>query len=343
MTVTPTKEMRYDRRCRPAGVRGPFAHLGQGRSGVVIRILRDHTALILLVVLVIAGGTLSDVFLTPRNLLNIMWAVSILGIIALGQTMLLITCNFDMSVAFVVGLAGIITVLAQIAGFDLVTSMALRPRRRHGDRARQRPPRRLHRRQPIPDHPRHGAACLCDSLTLTHSQTLYATIPAFNVLGRGRLFGVIHYSVVLLVVLALVLEFVLRRTTFGRSLYVIGLNETAGRLSGLPIRRMKLITFVLCGGTAALAGLIMTSRTGSTVASAGAGMDFDSIIAAVLGGTSLFGGRRRRVAHVRRRARPRRPQQSPHSPQTCRSKASRSPKDWCSSPSSGPTACSADA
>ena len=61
--------------------------------------------------LVLAGGLLSDVFLTPRNLLNIMWAVSILGIVALGQTMLLITCNFDMSVAFVVGLAGIVTVL----------------------------------------------------------------------------------------------------------------------------------------------------------------------------------------------------------------------------------------
>ena len=53
-----------------------------------------------------------------------------------------------------------------------------------------------------------------------------------------------HYSVVLLIVLALVLEFVLRRTIFGRSLYVIGLNETAGRLSGLPIRRIKLIAFV---------------------------------------------------------------------------------------------------
>ena len=100
-----------------------------------------------------------------------------------------------------------------------------------------------------------------------------------------------HYSVVLLIVLALVLEFVFRRTIFGRSLYVIGLNETAGRLSGLPIRRIKLMAFMLCGGTAALAGLIMTSRTGSTVASAGVGMDFDSIIAAVLGGTSLFGGR----------------------------------------------------
>jgi ribose/xylose/arabinose/galactoside ABC-type transport system permease subunit len=107
------------------GFRVSFARLGQGRSGPVVRLARENTALILLIVLVIAGGFLSDVFLTPRNLLNIMWAVSILGIVALGQTTLLITCNFDMSVAFVIGLSGIITVLAQIAGLDLAASMAL--------------------------------------------------------------------------------------------------------------------------------------------------------------------------------------------------------------------------
>src|SRR4029078_5939618 len=98
------------------------------------------------------------------------------------------------------------------------------------------------------------------SLTLTHSQTLYATIPEFNILGRGRLFGVVHYSVVLLIVLALLLEFVFRRTIFGGSLYVIGLNETAGRLSGLPIRRIKRRACTLCGASAALSGLIMTAR-----------------------------------------------------------------------------------
>ena len=92
-------------------------------------------------------------------------------------------------------------------------------------------------------------------------------------------------------VLAVVFEVVLRRTTGGRGLQVIGLNETVSRLSGLPVTAMKLIAFVVAGLMAALAGLVMTSRTGSTVASAGAGMDFDSIIAAVLGGMSLFGGR----------------------------------------------------
>src|SRR6185436_9840709 len=144
----------------------------------VVQIARNHTALALLIVLIIVGALLSDVFLTPRNLLNIMWAVSILGIIALGQTMLLITCNFDMSVAFVVGLAGIVTVLAQIAGFDLATSMLLG----------------IAGGMAIglvngllvvftganPFLITLGTALLAysASLTLTHSQTFYATIPA---------------------------------------------------------------------------------------------------------------------------------------------------------------------
>jgi ribose/xylose/arabinose/galactoside ABC-type transport system permease subunit len=269
----------------------PFARLGQGRSGRVLRVAREHTALGLLILLVLAGGALSDVFLTPRNLLNIMWAVSVLGIVALGQTTLLITCNFDMSVAAVVGLAGIASVLAQIAGFGLAVSMALGLGCGLLFGLLNGLIVILTGASPFLVTLGSNALAYAIALTATHSKTLYATIPAFTVLGRGRLFGFLHYSVLLFLALALVLEFLLRRSIFGRTLYVIGLNEVAGRLSGLRVNQAKLAAFVLCSGTAALAGLVMTSRTNSTVASAGFGMDFDSIIASVLGGTSLFGGR----------------------------------------------------
>jgi ribose transport system permease protein len=269
----------------------PFVRLAGGRSDRLVRLARDNTALILLVGLVVIGGTLSDVFLMPRNLLNIMSAVSILGIVSLGQTALLITCNFDMSVSSVVGLSGIITVLAQVAGWDLAGSMAL-------GIAGGLAVGLLNGLLVVctganPFLITLGTASLAyaTSLTLTHSQTFYATIPAFNILGRGGLFGLLQYSVLLFLVLAVVLEVVFRRTIFGRCLYVIGFNETTGRLSGLPTRSVKVAVFALSGGMAALAGLVMTARTGSTVASAGAGMEFDSIIASVLGGTSLFGGR----------------------------------------------------
>jgi ribose transport system permease protein len=270
---------------------GLFANFGKGRTGPVALFLREQTALLLLLVLVLLGWTSSDVFLTPQNLLNIAWAISVLGIVSLGQTTLLITCKFDMSVAAVIGLSGIITILTQIAGFGLIGSMAcglacgLLLGLLNGVLVV------LTKANPFLITLGTNAFAYAMALTITHSKTFYTTLPAFNVLGRGKLFGILHYSVLLLVAVAIVLEFVLRRTVFGRLLFIIGQNETAGRLSGLRVRLAQIVAFVLCGGTAALAGLIYTARTGSTLASAGFGMEFDSIIASVLGGTSLFGGR----------------------------------------------------
>lgn len=273
-------------------IRTKFLGLRAGeRTRRWLQPLRDQSALVLLVVLVIAGGLSSDVFLTTRNLLNILWAVSLLGIVALGQTLLLLTSRFDMSVAAVVGLAGIVTVLAQIGGFGLVPSVLLGLGA--GALVGLCNGALVLATGANPFLVTLGTNLLVYSfaLSLTQSKTLYATIPAFNLLGRGQLFGFLHYSVILFLVLALVLEFVLRRTIFGRTIYVIGLNQIAGRMSGLRIRAATLASFVLCSTLAALAGVIMTSRINSTVANAGFGMDFDSIIAAVLGGTSLFGGR----------------------------------------------------
>ena len=273
------------------GARGFWGAVIREKARRFVRPLRDHTAVMLLIVLLIAGGSLSDVFFTPQNLLNILWAVSVLGIVALGQTMLLITCNFDMSVACVVGLSGIVTVVSQVAGLGLVGSILAGLMSGFAIGFLNGILVVATKANPFLITLGSNSLAYAIALTITHSRTLYTTIPTFNILGRGRLFGVIHYSALLFVVLALILEFVLRRTTFGRSLFILGLNATAGRLSGLNMQRTRLIAFILCGVLAALAGMIMTARIGSTVASAGFGMEFNSIVAAVLGGTSLFGGR----------------------------------------------------
>lgn len=254
-------------------------------------ILAANPAFLILAVLIVAGAFLSPVFLTTQNLLNILWTVSVLGIVAMGQTILLITGNFDMSVAYVVGLAGITAVIAQLWGAGFVASVLL-------GLAAGALIGLLNGTIIVWTKANAflitlGTSILVYSinLILTQSKTWYASVDSFLVLGRGKLFDSIHYSVIIFLVLGVVLELFLRRTTFGRSLYIIGSNQRAGELSGIRVDRIKLATYVFCGVTAALAGLIMTARTGSTVANAGIGMDFDSLIAAVLGGTSLFGGR----------------------------------------------------
>lgn len=257
----------------------------------VVRSLREHSAVFLLVLFIVVGALSSDVFLTPRNLLNIMWAVSVLGIVALGQTVLLVTRNFDMSVASVIGLVGIVTVLAQLAGLGLIGSIVAGLLTGAIFGVMNGLLVVMTGANPFLITLGTNALAYAAALSLTHSKTLYTTVPAFNDIGRGKIFGIVNYSVVIFIALALALEFVMSRTVFGRSLYVTGLNATVGRLSGLNIRGTQFAAFILCSLTAALAGIIITARTGSTVGTAGSGYDFDSIIASVLGGTSLFGGR----------------------------------------------------
>ena len=255
----------------------------------LLKVLREQIALILLVSLFIAGSLLSEVFLSWNNLLNIVWAVSVLGIVALGQCVLIIACRFDMSVAYSLGLCGIVMVVFQnigltwylsiivgifvgiivglLNGYICVSTGA----------------------NPFLVTLGTGTLIYSLSLTITRSKTVYTPFPDFTDIGRGKLFGVIHYSILIFIVLAIILEIILKFTQFGRSLYVIGISERVGSLSGLNVKQVILKAFIICGFTAAIGSWIVTSRNGSTVANVGLGLEFESIIAVVLGGTSLFG------------------------------------------------------
>ena len=114
---------------------------------------------------------------------------------------------------------------------------------------------------------------------------------AFTYLGQGRIPGtLIPFSVALFLVLAVGFVIVLHRTAFGRYLYAIGNNENATVYSGVPVARIKMILFTLSGFMAALAGLILAARFGSTRPDIGTGLELSVITAAVLGGVDINGG-----------------------------------------------------
>jgi ribose transport system permease protein len=255
-----------------------------------INLIENQVGLLLLIILVFVGSFLSPYFLTVYNLYSILWAVSVLGIVCLGQAVLLITANFDMSVSMVVPFTGIVTVWAQIANYGLWTSImiglfvATLIGLLNGF---------------IVVFTKANAFLItfgmqtlvyAVALIFTQARTWYVTIPEFHELGRGQLFGRVHYSVIIFLGMAILLEIILRYTRTGRYLFVLGANEDAGRRLGLSMIKLKILVFGFCGFMAGLAGLIMTSRLGQTRAGGAVGMDFDSVIAVVLGGTSLFGG-----------------------------------------------------
>jgi rhamnose transport system permease protein len=114
---------------------------------------------------------------------------------------------------------------------------------------------------------------------------------SFTFIGQGRLPGtLVPFSVVLFIVLAVVFGLVLHRTTFGRYTFTIGNNENASLYSGVPVARIKIILFTVSGLMAALAGLVLAARFGSTRPDIGGGLELSVITAAVLGGVDINGG-----------------------------------------------------
>lgn len=112
----------------------------------------------------------------------------------------------------------------------------------------------------------------------------------FPFLGSGRFLN-IPLSVWITIALAVFFIYLARKTTFGRHVYAVGGNETASRLSGINVKRVKIWVYMISGMTAALVGLIVTSELVAAHPATGESYEMNAIAAAVLGGTSLAGGR----------------------------------------------------
>lgn len=263
------------------GLRHNAAWLGRGwqRMGVLAA----------LIILVIAASFLSPRFLTLPNILNVLRQVSIVGILAIGMTFVILTRGIDLSVGSTLGIA-----VVTFAGFVDSHGMAVA----------------------IP------LGFLAAGLTglINGLGVAYARIPAFIMtlgilsfvrglafiytggtpipilsdnfynLGNGRLLG-IPVPVYILLALLIVSAVVLRLTAFGRSVYAIGSNEEAAKLSGVPVRFYVTLVYIISGLTSGLAGLVYASQLSIGTPIAGQGYELDAIASVVVGGTSLFGGK----------------------------------------------------
>jgi ribose transport system permease protein len=126
-------------------------------------------------------------------------------------------------------------------------------------------------------------------LVLKHGDSVREISPAFIDFGNGSLFG-ISVPVLVLVGIAVLSFIVLKYTAFGRRVYAIGGNEEATALSGINTRKVKFLTYIICGTFSAVTGMLFVARFQSAQADAGKGMELDAIAATVIGGTSLMGG-----------------------------------------------------
>ena len=127
------------------------------------------------------------------------------------------------------------------------------------------------------------------AMVMTNNKIISCTVPAFTAIGAFKILG-FPLPVYFMVVIALVSWYVLRKTVYGRYVYAVGGNPTASEISGINVKLVSIVCYVLSGLTTAMGGIVLASMTQQASSSTGAGYTNDVITAAVIGGVSLLGG-----------------------------------------------------
>jgi rhamnose transport system permease protein len=232
----------------------------------------------------------SEQFLTLANLLNQGRLMAEVGLVALPMTFIIVTGGIDLSVGSILGLCAILLgVFWKNLGLplELAVFLALLV----GAAAGAVNGLIITRVGVPPLIATLATLALYRGLAegISQARSVRGYPEGFYLLGQGDVLGV-PTQLWLLGLAILVFGIALARTTFGRTLYAIGSNETAARFSGLPVDRAKLAIYTLSGLTAGLAAWIFVSRVSTTRSDMGTGLELDVIAAVVLGGTSIFGG-----------------------------------------------------
>jgi ribose transport system permease protein len=252
-----------------------------------------------LIALIIVFSLASPNFMQTQNILAILQATSVNGVLAIAATLVIITGGIDLSVGtlmtFCAVIAGVVLtywglplpfgVLGAIlagAAAGLVSGTVI---------AKLKVP---------PFIATLGMMLILKGLSLVISGTrpiYFNDTPGFTQIAQGSLIGTIvpaipvPNGVLILFALAILISLVLSKTALGRYTFALGSNEEAVRLSGVNVDRWKIGVYVLAGAVCGVAGLLIASRLNSAQPALGQGYELDAIAAVVIGGTSLSGGR----------------------------------------------------
>jgi len=245
-----------------------------------------------LVIMIVVLSILEPDFASSDNLLNDARNFSFVGIVVLGQAMVMITGGIDLSVGSVWGLSAVSSAALMAAGWGVVpacaaslliaalvglfnglcvTKLCMPPF--------------------VPTLATMSIARAL-ALVITRGKSIDGFQPDgdwFYAIGGGDSFGLPN-PFIILIVLAILTGIVLKRSVYGRQLYAVGGNEKASRLTGLNVDRLKISVYVISSLLAGLAGIVEVSYLSSAISNQGLGKELSVIAAAVIGGTNLNGG-----------------------------------------------------
>lgn len=243
-----------------------------------------------LLILGIILSVVSPYFLSVSNFMNIGVAIAVPGTLAVGLTVVMIMGCLDLSQYSVMAFVGIVTGMLLNKGWNpwltilaavlmgifigiinafMVTKMHI---------------------EPMIATIAMQLICRAGAYLANNGQYVRISDSVYNKIGFGRLFG-IPIEILIMLVVFLVIGYVLRNTVFGREVYAVGGNPQASELSGINVAKMKFIGFIISGGVAGLAAVLLNAQVGSAMPGSGAGNEMDGITAVFLGGVAFTGGK----------------------------------------------------
>lgn len=249
--------------------------------------------LILLLLVVIMGILSPKYFLTVNNLVQIILQSSITILIAVGEFFAILIAGIDLSVGSVLALTGMVTAKLLVNGVPILLAILLGGVILGGLLG-------LVNGFLVVQTGLHpfiitlGGLTIFRGLTLviSNARPVYGFPPAFQLTIAGSLIG-IPIPIIIALVVAVLFYLITTTTILGRNLYAIGGNQDSAWLSGVNVKVHKLAVFVFSGICAGIAGVVMIGRLGAAEPLAGQGFELYAIAAAIIGGTSFFGGKGR--------------------------------------------------
>ncbi len=249
----------------------------------------EQATVILFVLIVLVFSLLSPQFFTFANLVNILIQASSLAIVASGITLVLLTAGIDLSVGSIMFVAGVISGKLAVTGspvwlvallvmmtglvFGLLNALF------------------IGRFKVVPFIATLATLYIGRGFGLYLSDTRAINLPeAFLQIGSARILG-IPFPIVVMVLVVGIVHLLLSRSVWGRQIYAVGHSKEKAVKAGLPVEKLLLSVYLISGLCAAIGGLVAMAQLGAVSPTFGWQTEFTAIAAAVLGGTSLFGGR----------------------------------------------------
>jgi ribose transport system permease protein len=253
--------------------------------------LLKYNTFLILIILIVVSSFLSEAFFTSRNITNLLRQISGIGIVSLGMLLVIITGGIDLSVGSIVAFSGVLSAYFLLTmpfsigiGLTIFTGIMIGSVSGYLVAIRRMAPfiATLALMTIV-----RGLGFILSKGTPIILEDSGQILKEF---GSNYFLGIPN-PVVLMFIVFILVYFLLKYTVFGRLIIAIGSNEESVRLSGINVWIYKFSVYSLCGGFAAIAGIISTSRTGVGSPILGIGLELDAIAAVVIGGASLKGGK----------------------------------------------------